>query len=523
MEEEMQKILIVDDKPENIIALEKTLETPEVTILKAYSGNEALALTLDHDFALVLLDVQMPDMDGYEVAELMRQNETTKHTPIIFITAINTEQQHIFRGYESGAVDYLFKPFNPDVLNSKVRVFLQLNKQQIELKRINAELEKGRNETLAILNSIPDLLLHTDSEGSIIDILAGYPPEFGIEEQQKDQLTVHDLFSEEVSDALIAVFKQLPPSQTSQFEFCHRSLGKSFDLEARISAVNSDQMLVLIRNITKRKQAERLLKEAHDNLESKVEKRTAELKKAKEEAELANRAKSEFLANMSHELRTPMHGILSFAELGIQRFLELPRDKINHYFNRIHESGTRLMLLLNDLLDLAKLESGQVDFKFREEDIVRIVHIHLDEFKPAAGKRGIAIEIDPPEFRTTVCCDGFKIGRLVRNLISNAMKFTEENSTISIQFSPCTIPLDDSEVPGIQVSIEDQGIGIPDDELESIFDKFIQSSKTKTGAGGTGLGLAICRQIIKGHNGEIWAENTGEGAVFRFTLPVKSP
>jgi two-component system cell cycle response regulator len=134
-------ILLVDDKPANLLALESLLESPEVRTIKAASGNEALGLLLEYDFALVLLDVQMPDMDGFETAELMRSNEKTRNIPIIFVTAISKEQQNIFKGYESGAVDYLFKPLDPHILIGKVRVFIELHRQRLLIEETNRKLE----------------------------------------------------------------------------------------------------------------------------------------------------------------------------------------------------------------------------------------------------------------------------------------------------------------------------------------------------------------------------------------------
>jgi len=141
--EEMEKanILIVDDKPENLLALESILDNPQIQLYKATSGNEALALVLEYDFALILLDVQMPDIDGFETAELMRGNKKTKHIPIIFVTAINKDQKYVFKGYETGAVDYLFKPLDPEILKSKVEVFLNLYNQKKLIKKQSLELE----------------------------------------------------------------------------------------------------------------------------------------------------------------------------------------------------------------------------------------------------------------------------------------------------------------------------------------------------------------------------------------------
>lgn len=163
-------ILIVDDRPENLLTLEHLLENPELNIVRAGSGQEALARLLDHDFALVLLDVQMPDMDGFETAELMRGNKRTRHIPIIFVTASHTEHKHIFRGYDSGAVDYLFKPLDPQMLFCKVRIFLEIHRQRhalqcktkeldariAELNLLQAELEE-KNRQLQLLSSLDGL------------------------------------------------------------------------------------------------------------------------------------------------------------------------------------------------------------------------------------------------------------------------------------------------------------------------------------------------------------------------------
>ncbi|BBO83880.1 hypothetical protein DSCO28_44460 [Desulfosarcina ovata subsp. sediminis] len=138
--EEKIKILVVDDRPENLLSIGAVLESPGLTIITAASGNEALGLVLEHNFALILLDVQMPGMDGFEVAELLRSNEKTRHLPIIFVTAINKERPHVFTGYEKGAVDYLFKPLDPLILRSKVNVFVELFQQRQKLQKSNAEL-----------------------------------------------------------------------------------------------------------------------------------------------------------------------------------------------------------------------------------------------------------------------------------------------------------------------------------------------------------------------------------------------
>jgi signal transduction histidine kinase len=151
-------MLVVDDRPENLASMEQLLRRPGLDILTAASGNEALGLMLDHDLALVLLDVQMPDMNGYEVAELMRRNARTRHVPIIFVTAINKERRQVFSGYEAGAVDYLFKPVDPFIIRSKVSVFLEMKQAQLARERLVRELNRAYNRLQKLSDRKTDYL-----------------------------------------------------------------------------------------------------------------------------------------------------------------------------------------------------------------------------------------------------------------------------------------------------------------------------------------------------------------------------
>ncbi len=280
----------------------------------------------------------------------------------------------------------------------------------------------------------------------------------------------------------------------------------------------------LFDEIDQRITAEKALKKAHAELEIRVEDRTKDYKDAKEEAEQANRMKSEFLANMSHEFRTPMHHILAFSQLGIKKIDNLDQDKQLQYFSRINSSGNSLMHLINDLLDLSKLESGRGYYQKKMTNVALILNHLISDFSLSAKDKSIRFEINTPTVPTAVVCDEIKIGQVFRNLILNALKVTQPENSISISFGEGKLGNreEETEKRALMVSIKDRGVGIQENELESIFDKFMQSSKTKTGAGGTGLGLAICQEIIKDHNGRIWAENNTEGgATFCFLLPYE--
>lgn len=258
------------------------------------------------------------------------------------------------------------------------------------------------------------------------------------------------------------------------------------------------------------------VKEANSTLEQKVKSRTSELEKAKVQAERANESKSEFLANMSHELRTPMHAVLSFAEFGVLESFDGEREELNKYFMKIENSGKRLLTLLNNLLDLSKLEAGKMNFNIEMNNLELPLKSVLGEIQKLTQEKDLEVVIDKQASKVNAYFDHEKIVQVFYNLISNAIKFSPEYGKIVI-----TMKYTENN-SYLMTSIKDSGVGIPASEIETVFDKFVQSSKTNTGAGGTGLGLSICKEIIKGHDGEIWCSNAeGEGAVFSFTLPVK--
>ncbi len=256
------------------------------------------------------------------------------------------------------------------------------------------------------------------------------------------------------------------------------------------------------------------LEEAYHNLELR-----------KEVAESTSRAKSEFLSNMSHELRTPMHAILSFSSMGMDKSGSLEDKHFLRYFSHIRQSGKKLLFLLNDLLNLSQLEAGKAEFDFKDNDLMQITERQIDELSYLLKEKSLVVETAPSGIGMNAFVDRKKIAQVVWNVLSNAIKFSPKGGKINVSFNSSTASVEDGArdgVPHIFMKVSDQGIGIPSEELESVFNKFIQSSKTKTGAGGTGLGLAISKNIILAHGGIINARNNANGgAQFSIKIPVR--
>lgn len=361
-----------------------------------------------------------------------------------------------------------------------------------------------------------------------------------------------------------------------------RKSGKTFPIELTLAEGGEGEKKVVlgnIRDITSRKLAENELLQHRNNLQELVEQQTVTLVDALKEAQGASRAKSEFLANMSHELRTPMNVVLGFSDLGqnksgmisvakLKEFFDVfPSDngkferillnmamnegvnenglakeaakeleiiikknkfiseQAHQFFSMIQTSGKELLHLLNDLLDLSKLEADKVEYEMQEHDLAEVAQTVGNELALLAKERLIRIEIEKTSLNTVAWFDKNKIKQVMRNLYSNAIKFTNQSTLIETSFAEAQLftgkrQSDQNGIPGVYVIVRDYGIGIPEKELEEIFDPFIQSSKTKTKAGGTGLGLSISKRIIEDHGGKIWAENHPDGgAVFKVILP----
>ena len=428
--------------------------------------------------------------------------------------------QHIVQPKE-----HLIKMF--ESINDQIALF-------IVHKRAEETLRKNELRFAAIVNLSLEAIVSIDDSQRIMLFSEGAVRIFGYQAAEVLGLPLEMLLPERLRgrhrDLVNRFFAGEEESRMMgagrRFTVCRKD-GSEFVAEASIALSRIDTAFiatVVLRDVSETAQAEEVMRQYRVTLEHDIVERTKALEAAKAKAESANQAKSEFLANMSHELRTPMHAILSFANLGTEKLTLNAPEKLPLYFQRIEESGARLLSLLNDLLDLSKLESGKMTYHMQQHDMAALVGTVVGQVEPLVQKKSLTLIIEPSEEPTYVCCDGPRISQVLYNLLSNAIKFTPNGKTIRILsgfIGQLPAPGDASGQghPFFAVTVKDEGIGIPADELDAVFDKFVQSKKTKTGAGGTGLGLAICRQIIGGHGGVITAaQNEAGGTSVTFTL-----
>jgi PAS domain S-box-containing protein len=506
-------VLLVDDRPENLLALEAILNSPSYNLVQANSGTEALRCLLNQDFAVILLDVQMPGMDGFETATLIRSRDRSRSTPIIFITAFSSNDTHVFKGYSLGAVDYLFKPVKPEILTSKVQVFVELFQKTVEVKQqatqlaaVNSELSKSEERFRTLCACSPLGIYVADVEGRCTYInprcqaICGLTLEESLAEVW--QREVHPEDRDRVVADWLAWIKE---SQEYSNEFRLAGSETVRWIHVQSSPMFSDLGKLIghvgtVRDITDRKQAEeergRLIRE----------------QVARQEAERANQMKDEFLAILSHELRTPLNAILGWSRLlRVKKFDEETIDKALETIERNAKSQAQL---IEDILDVSRILRGKLNLNKHPIRLESVIELAIDSLQPLAEEKSIVLELTSSPNVGEVIGDFDRLQQIVWNLLSNAIKFTQEEGKVEVRL--------ESVGDEAQIQIIDNGIGIEPDFLPYVFDRFRQAdSSTTRSYGGLGLGLAIVRHLVEQHGGKVDAENNpGEGAKFTVALPL---
>lgn len=525
-------ILLVDDDPKNLLALEAILESPDHRLVKAQTADEALLALMREDYAAIVLDVQMPDLNGIELARLIKQRKRTQHIPILFLTAHYRENEHAVLGYDVGAVDYLTKPVHPAVLRSKVSVFVDLFRKTRALAEMNRNLEaevierKTAEERFrVVVEAAPSAMLAFNEEGSIVlvnseaELLFGRSRADLLSSRIQNLLEGHDLpdFAEVIEHGDTSADPSGPRAI-----IVHQPDGTQVPAEISFAPIQSTEgvrLLASVVDVTERVQAEAALRTANAELEAKnvaLQRQARErlrrirAEAAQAEAEAANAAKDRFLAMLSHELRTPLSAVLHGVTL-----LEEPEDcppELRETMQLIRRNVQLEARLIDDLLDLARIRNGKLQLQMQVVDAHELLRLALEICRREIAARGLKVETHLDAKRTMLEADPARLQQIFWNLISNAVKFTPAGGRITIS----TRELDHQ----LEVEIADSGIGIEPEKLARIFDAFEQANQGDRA--GLGLGLAICKALTEFHGGEIAAHSSGagEGATFAVRLPV---
>jgi PAS domain S-box-containing protein len=498
-------ILLVDDDIRNLTVLEAILDAPDYRVLKASSADEALRILMEQDCAAIVMDVKMPDMNGLELAQLIKQRRKTQHIPILFLTAHYYEERHVVLGYDAGAVDYITKPVHPAVLRSKIAVFVELFRKTAELARLNAAMEaeildrqKAEERWRLVVEAAPHAKIVLDAKGRIIIVNSRTETLFGYSRGELLGEPLQKLLTRglppEWLENIAATERQPSWELTGQ-----KKEGASISLEAVFSSFQSGDghcLLVSLADITRRKQAEAALRASNEELALKnaellrsADERARRIaaEAARAEAEAANRAKDHFLAMLSHELRTPLSPVLHAVAL-IEEEHHCP-PAAGELLETIRRNVQLEARLIDDLLDLARIRNGKLQLNLEKVDAHDLFRRAVEICQPDIQRQELEARLNFSARRCWLHADPARIQQIFWNLITNAIKYSGKGGTL-------TFSTFDDENGRIRVEVADTGIGIAPERLAGIFDAFEQAM----------------------HGGTIEARSDGEGKGSTFTV-----
>lgn len=555
-------ILLVDDRPDKLLSFEVMLSELGENVVTATSGKEALRKLLQEDFAVILLDVNMPIMDGFETAAMIRERQRSETTPIIFFSAVNDTETHVSRGYSLGAVDYILSPVVPEILRAKVAVFVDLFRKTEEVKRRAEERaefireQAARTAAEAAQQRLAFLAEASNVLGGSLDYQATFESLARLAVPKLGDFCIIDIAEENGALRQVAVahrdreqepkLRQLaehyPESWHLQHAVTHviqtgisqasgltpEALRELFPDEATRQLVESLSpasymavplrargrvlgAITLVNTDPKRgggasalSLAEELSQRAALALDNAALYQAAQI--ARTEAERANLAKDNFLAMLSHELRTPLTPVLiSVAMLETEE--NLP-PAIRAGLEMIRRNVELEARLIDDLLDLTRISKGKVQLHLENVDAHRLLRNALEICEPDILSKELAVKTDFRATRFALHGDPARLQQVFWNLIKNAVKFTPHHGELALNTA--------SEDGELRVEVVDTGIGIGPELLSKIFDAFEQGERAR--AGGLGLGLAISKALVELHKGRIKAESDGPGCGARFTV-----
>ncbi len=519
-------ILIVDDKPENIFSLKSLLEIHGFPVDTAESGEDALRKILNTTYSLIILDVQMPGMDGFEVAEALSGYSKAKDIPIIFLSAVNTSKKFIAKGYTSGGVDYITKPVDPDIFILKVRTLHRLYEQNRELTRIQEDLRqeveirrqaeqeitRSMQELRSLIESLPQVAFTASPEGTI---------------EYVNQLWY------QYSDKL----QQLPeihPADTAFLKHWEETLLKGEPLIAEIRIKNrlsNEYRFHLLKMIPVKQEGAVIRwvgiltdiqeqKAATESLEARVQERTKELLDKNKELEASNYELQQFASVASHDLKEPLRKIQIFGSILKQKHLT-NSEEAHSTADRIIESSRRMSVLINDLLNYSRLSMNSF---FEYVNLNTVIHDILNDLELPIQEKQAIIKVETlPEIEAIPG----QMRQVFQNLISNSLKFTRSGVRPEItirgeRIAENSLKAETAEDGNYcRISVSDNGIGFNEKYISKIFTIF-QRLNAKEAFEGTGIGLAIAKKIVDKHSGLITARSKeDEGTTFILILPLQ--
>lgn len=531
--DERINILLVDDEPRNLVVLETILSDPGYRLILADSADQALLALVREEFALIVLDIQMPGMTGFELAQMIKQRKKTATVPIIFLTAFYSEAEHVLEGYGSGAVDYLHKPVNPTILRSKVAVFAALHRKTREAILANnalvaevAERKRIEEQLLNLNNDLESRVEQRTSELRSANAAIGEREEQLRLAQEAGRVGIWDWDIRsgqgKWTPAAWAIFDPLGPCTEVTYDrwlncvhpddraraelnvAAARATGSYWD-ELRVTgagpepkwvelvgAVEYDgrepiRMRGTVRDITDRKVIELALKET-------------------------DRRKDEFLATLAHELRNPLAPIHN--ALQIMRLVGDDRQKFAEVREIMERQLVQMVRLVDDLLDISRISRGKIELRLEPLQIAKVVQSAVETSAPLIESSRHRLHVD---LASNMCVVGdfTRLAQVVSNLLNNAAKYTPDAGEIYLGVHQ----VEDQ----VEILVKDNGIGIPPSLLPSLFEMFTQIDRSLERAqGGLGIGLSLVRRLVIMHGGSVSAhsEGIGKGCEFIVRLPL---
>ncbi|HUQ29760.1 MAG TPA: response regulator [Usitatibacter sp.] len=547
---ERSNILIVDDRLDKRVVFRTILEELEQNIITASSGEEALRWLLDNDCAVILLDVNMPGMDGLETAELIRARRKSAHTPIIFITAF-ADEMHTARGYSLGAVDYILSPVVPNILRSKVKALVQLH-------RLNAELKKRSDERVALVKEQAARSMAEDSQrrasflaeatqvmassldvdtilkgasGLVVPFLADYgaivllDDDGGIRAQRSSSVAGWNPFIEKhaagFEEKLVQVrsraIERGSPENSRKLATPPRDGDKVDDSPAGeihafplVTRGKTRGALLLALGPSGRSLAGADLSLA-DSLAGRAAS-ALENCLLYEEIQRADQRKNEFLATLSHELRNPLAPMR--AALHMLRSRTIEPDKARSLVATMDRQVAQMTRLVEDLLDISRITRGAIELRRETLEVRAEVRNAIESCQGQLEVGGHQVVVNVPDEALYVVADRVRLQQILENLILNAAKYTNHGGRIEVSAA--------ATISEAVIRVSDNGIGIASDKLSQVWELFVQVDESPERIRkGLGIGLALVRDLVRRHGGSVEAqsEGLGKGSTFIVRLP----